>query len=176
MDDVIQLRRCRLRRWRKDDLDSLVEHANDERISRYMGPLPYPYTRADGESFLHAQASLDEQSCVWAIEVAERAVGTIGVIPGARIRRRSGELGYWVGHAYWGRGIVSEAIAAVVPVASQRLSLLRMAATVFSPNVASMRVLEKNGFVREGVLRNAIVKGDNVWDELIYALVPATRD
>jgi RimJ/RimL family protein N-acetyltransferase len=106
-EDALQLGGCRLRRWRKDDLESLVEHANDERVSRYMGPLPYPYTHADGAPFLDAQASAAEPSCVWAIEVDGKAVGGIGVAPGARIRRRAGELGYWLGHAYWGRGMAT---------------------------------------------------------------------
>ena len=110
--DAIRLSRCLLRRWRKDDLESQVEHANDQRVSRYMGPLPYPYTRADGVKFLDAQASAGEQNCVWAIEVDGKAVGGIGVVAGAGIRRRTGELGYWLGHAYWGKGIASEAVAA----------------------------------------------------------------
>jgi RimJ/RimL family protein N-acetyltransferase len=171
-EDAIRLSRCLLRRWRMDDLESQVKHANDERVSRYMGPLPYPYTRADGERFLEAQVNAEEPTCTWAIVVDGEAVGGIGVVPGTRIRRRTGELGYWLGHAHWNKGIASEAIAAVVPVASMRLSLLRVAATVFSPNLASMRVLEKSDFTREGVLKRAIVKGDEVWDELIYATFP----
>jgi RimJ/RimL family protein N-acetyltransferase len=138
-----------------------------------MGPLPYPYTREDGATFLDSQVSADAPICSWAIEVDGEAVGGIGVMPRTGIRRRTGELGYWLGHAHWGRGIASEAVAAVVPVAFRRLPLLRVAATVFSPNVASMRVLEKNGFVREGVLKNAIVKTDQAWDELLYATFPA---
>lgn len=170
-EDAVRLSRCVLRRWRKGDLESLVVNANDQRVSQYMGPLPYPYTHVDGENFLDMQAAAGELDCTWAIEVDGRAVGGIGVGPRRGIRHRSGELGYWLGHAHWGQGIASEAVAAVVPVAWRRLSLLRIAASVFSPNLASMRVLEKNGFVREGVLKNAIVKGDNVWDELIYAVV-----
>jgi len=170
---VIPLRRCLLRRWQQSDLASMVAHANDPRVSRYMGPLPYPYTREDGAQFLDAQASAVEPTCMWAIEVDGEAVGGIGVVARPGIRRRTGELGYWLGHAHWSKGVASEAIAAVVPVAFERLALLRVAATVFSANLASMRVLEKNGFIREGVLKNAIVKTDEIWDEIIYARLPA---
>jgi [ribosomal protein S5]-alanine N-acetyltransferase len=80
-------------------------------------------------------------------------------------RRRKG---YWLGVPFQGRGIVTDAVRAVVPVAFEQYDICRLQAGIFADNPASMRVLEKCGFVREAVHRNAITKHDRVMDEILY--------
>ena len=107
----------------------------------------------------------------WAIEVDGQAAGGIGVTPGEGIHARSGLFGYWLGEEYWGRGIMTQAVRAVAPYAMSRFKLLRLESPVFAWNPASMRVLEKCGFVREGVARARVYKDGEVTDEVLYALV-----
>src|SRR5512146_955322 len=101
---------CRLRPFRAEDADSLTHHANNRKISmRVRDRFPYPYTRQDAKQFLGAVTRLDHNATefVLAIEVDGQAVGGIGVILGTDIERISGELGYWLGEQYWGRGVVT---------------------------------------------------------------------
>lgn len=169
--DVIDGAGFRLRSWGADDIDSLVRHANDPLVSRSLGHrFPHPYTDADARIFISQALHLPGEK-TWAIEVNGEASGGIGVHPGEGVERHSAELGYWLGRAYWNEGIVSAAVAAVAPLAMRELRLYRLQARVFADNPASMRVLEKCGFVHEATLHRLVVKDARVLDMLIYAMV-----
>lgn len=107
----------------------------------------------------------------WAIEVNGVAVGGVGVDLGEGIFAKSGQFGYWLGEHYWGQGIMSETVRAASEYALSHFGLARLEAPVFAWNPASMRVLEKAGFVREGVLRNSVLKDGQLIDQVLYALV-----
>jgi len=158
-----------LRPWRRSDLDGLLHHANHADVVRGLSSrFPHPYTRADGERFLSGGVvNLDDP--VFAIEVDGQACGGIGARPGEDDRRQSAELGYWLGTSMWGRGLMSRVVALYVPWAMQRLSLLRLQATVLPFNEASARVLLKNGFIEEGVARCALVKNGEPHDLRVFA-------
>jgi ribosomal-protein-alanine N-acetyltransferase len=84
------------------------------------------------------------------------------------VANRVGELGYSIARTYWGRGLATEAARAAVDAAfSGYVDLNRMRAMADARNVASLRVMEKLGMVREGVLRqNRLVRGEfinEVW-------------
>ena len=100
--------------------------------------------------------------------------GGIGLIPGADIEQFSAEIGYWLGEPFWGRGIVSEALVMVTEHAFQRLNLLRLFAFAFTENVGSVRVLEKAGFIREGITRASVFKYGKAFDRVLYATVIGT--
>ena len=159
----------RLRAWRAGDLDDLVAHADDLQVSRGLSHrFPHPYTRSDGEAFLAGRVvALDAP--VFAIEIDGRACGGIGATPGQGERSVGAELGYWLGRRHWGQGRMTRVVAAFAPWAMQALALERLQASVLDFNAASARVLEKNGFVREAVLRRAVRKDDGLHDLLLYA-------
>jgi RimJ/RimL family protein N-acetyltransferase len=90
---------------------------------------------------------------------------------GTDIERISAELGYWLGEEYWGRGIASAAIRRICEYGFSDLDLVRIFALPMGHNSASQRVLEKAGFVREGILRNACVKDGKILDEIMYAKI-----
>lgn len=161
----------RLRAWRIDDLDALLRHADDARIPRGLRDrFPHPYTRADGEAFLSG-AVVDLSHPVFAIEVEGEACGGIGVHPFDGERSIGAELGYWIGHAHWGRGVMTRVVAAFAPWVMDALALERLQATVLDFNHASARVLAKNGFVEEGVLRRAVRKHGLVHDLRMFARI-----
>ncbi len=84
------------------------------------------------------------------------------------------EFGYWLGCIYWGRGIATQAAQLLAAHALGERKLRRLEAHVFAPNLASARVLEKSGFVREAVLRDAYVQRDGtIVDGLLYAKLAA---
>lgn len=168
-EPIIDCGPCRLRPWRPDDLDALVRHANDPDVARNLRDrFPHPYTRAHGVAFLAAVVE-PHRDWRYAIEVDGEACGGLGIHPGEADERIRAEVGYWLGKAHWGRGIVTAALRAVVPRAMQAFALERVFAGVFSANPASMRTLERAGFQREGVQRRSVIKHGVVLDTVVYA-------
>jgi RimJ/RimL family protein N-acetyltransferase len=169
---VLRGERCVLRRWRAKDIGSLVQHANNMNVSRYLRDrFPYPYTRRDARAFLAGATGAGSDDTKLAIDVEGEAVGGIGVITGTDVERFSGEVGYWLGEPFWGRGIATEALRAVTEYAFATFDICRLEAGVFDWNPASARVLEKAGYTLEGRARCAVVKDGRLGDRLLYALV-----
>ena len=160
-----------VRAWRKADADALVTHANNINVARNLRDrFPHPYTRADARAFLkHAVSAADPTNL--AIEVDGEAAGAIGYVPGRDVERFSAEIGYWLGEAAWGRGIATEALQLVTLHAFSEMRYLRLFALPFADNVGSIRVLEKAGYHREGVLQSSSVKYGVPKDQILYARV-----
>ena len=87
------------------------------------------------------------------------------------MERYSAEIGYWLGEAYWGRGIVTEALVLMTDYVFDSLNMLRLFALPFADNTGSIRVLEKAGYMQEAVLRSSSVKYGDPRDQLLYARV-----
>ena len=160
-----------IRDWSGHDLADLVEFANNRTIWRNLTDrFPHPYTEADGRWWI-ADVSGMAVPTAWAIEVERRAIGGIGIELREGIYAKSAEFGYWLGESFWGRGIATAAVRALVPELMARFGLIRLEARVYAWNPASMRVLEKAGFKREGVMRRGAVKDGVVVDQVLYAYV-----
>lgn len=170
-DVELKLTRCTLRPWRAGDEPSLVRHADNPNVSRNLKDrFPYPYTAADAADWIrHAGSQTPSRSL--AIVVDGAAVGGIGIELGTDVFRRSAEIGYWLGEAYWGRGIATEALRAMTEYAFAHFDICRLEAGVFDWNPASARVLEKNGYVLEGRARLGVIKDGRMGDRLLYALI-----
>ena len=165
------LNTCEVRSWEARDIPSLVEQANSRKIWRNLRDhFPHPYTAADGRRFLKSvRASTSET--MFAIAVDGKAVGGIGYVPQKDVERVSAEVGYWLGEAYWGRGIATEALIAVTRYAIERNRLTRVFALPFAWNTASCRVLEKAGYTLEARLRRSAIKDGEITDQFLYGYV-----
>jgi ribosomal-protein-alanine N-acetyltransferase len=153
------------------DADALVRHANDAEVARHLRDrFPHPYRLEDARAFLRMTAAADP-STNFAIVVDGEACGGLGFVRGTDVERFSAEVGYWLGQAWWGRGITTEALRLFTDYAFDSLGLLRLFALPFADNAASIRVLEKAGFQREGTLRASAVKFGQPRDQAMYARV-----
>jgi RimJ/RimL family protein N-acetyltransferase len=143
--------------------------ANDRTVWIHLRDrMPYPYTIEDARWFIgHARSPGRE--IAWAIEVQGAFAGVIGLERRGDVHRYSAEIGYWLGAPFRGRGLGTRAVRALVEHAFATTDLLRIDADVFSTNPASARVLEKAGFVREGVRRADVVKDGAVLDAHLWA-------
>ncbi len=163
--------RCVVRPWRMADAEALVRHANNVNVARQLRDrFPHPYAKADANAFLKAAVS-DRDSSNLAIEVGGEAVGAIGYVIGTDVERYSAEIGYWLGEAYWARGIATEAVVLLTDHAFAAVNLLRLFALPFADNAGSMRVLEKAGYAREAVLKSSSVKHGRPRDQALYARI-----
>ena len=161
--------RCQVRSWRESDAPSVASHANSRRVwINLRDRFPHPYTLADARAFIQA-ALMRAPETMFAIEVEAAAVGGIGFTLLGDVERLSAEIGYWLGEAYWGRGIMTEALAAVTAYAIRSHGLTRVFAVPYEWNAASFRVLEKVGYVCEGRMRRSAIKDGQVIDQVLYA-------
>ena len=168
---LLDLGDLRIRDWRRDDLELLLRYANNPKIAANLrDQFPHPYTRREGIEYLnyvrYAQTPLS-----FAIELGGEAIGGIGFKQGTDIARLSMEIGYWLGEPFWGRGLATRAVTAASDWGFDHYKVVRIFATTFAHNIASMRVLEKAGFVREGVMQRSAIKNGVVLDQVLYAKV-----
>ena len=159
-----------LRPWAISDLDNLIKYANNWNIAKNMTDgFPFPYTKNDGKVFIEF-ATRDNPIHIFAIDIEGEAVGGIGIHPQTDIQRKNAELGYWLAESFWGKGIISNAIKQVVQFTFETYDINRIYARPFGTNIASQKVLEKNGFVLEARFENTLIKNGELLDELIYAI------
>jgi RimJ/RimL family protein N-acetyltransferase len=162
---------AKLRPFRAGDEHSLVMAANDELVARYLRDrFPHPYTMEDARSWVAYNQGL-RPVCNFAIDVGGAVVGGAGFIFGEDVYRFSAEVGYWLGRAYWGKGIATSALAALTRLGFERYRMARLFACVFEGNTASMRVLEKCGYRHEGVSKKRAFKNGRFIDVHTYAIV-----
>ena len=165
----LTLEQCTIRPWRMDDAASLARHANNRKVWLSLrDKFPHPYTSEDARKFLEATVK-SEPITDFCIEVNGAAVGGIGIHLVIDVHRHTAELGYWLGEEFWARGIMTEAVGAFTGFCFDTFSLRRIYAEPFANNRASARVLEKNGFVFEGCLKNNVMKDRKLLDSLLYA-------
>ncbi len=158
-----------LRRFRDEDAEGLVVHANDQEVARNLrARFPYPYRIEDGRFFVEQVATAPETD-IFAIVFEGSVIGAIGLDHLGDVYARTIELGYWIGREFAGRGLATRVVAAAVARAFREYpEVIRVQARVFGGNDASTRVLEKNGFSLEAVHRRAITRFGETRDELYF--------
>lgn len=162
---------CVVRDWTAADRAALLRVANNRNVWRNLTHrFPHPYTAADADSWFERCARKTVPTN-WAIEVDGQAAGGIGADPGEGVHAKTARFGYWLGEPFWGRGIMTAAVRATTRHIFDHFDIVRLEAPVFEWNPPSMRVLEKCGFVREGVLRKSVEKDGRIIDAVIYALL-----
>lgn len=160
-----------IRPWEPGDYASLAVYANDRKVwDRVRDYFPHPYGQQDARDFI-AFATGKERTEDFAIIVGGEAVGGISFVPQTDVERYSAEIGYWIGSPYHGRGIMTEAVTAFSEYVFGNTEFFRLFAPVFGNNPASMRVLEKSGFLRAGIMHKAAVKNGRVLDMHLYELI-----
>lgn len=156
-----------LREYRDSDANRLVELANNEAVSRFLvDSFPYPYTLEDANWWIRTGS----RNCISrVIELNGVFVGSVGAEFGLGEKRKQLGIGYWIGRLYWGKGIATAALALFVDELFHTTDAVRLQAWVYADNTASMKVLEKSGFTKDAVLRNALYKNGILFDEHLFS-------
>ena len=161
-----------LRPWRPGDAESLATNADNRNVwTNLRSRFPRPYTAAVARVWIARCVGGHERGLQLAIDVDGLAVGGISVDLVTANTPRTGEIGYWIGEPYWGRGIAGAAVRIACPVAYERLALDRLRAVVRSSNVASLRILERSGFLVQSRMRRSDRRPGSAVVEMVY-----TRD
>ena len=151
------------------DVTDLAFFANNRNVSDNLrDAFPKPYTIDDAERFIQIVSGKSLPN-VLAITFDDIAIGSIGVVLGEDIYRNNAEIGYWIGEPFWGKGIGSQALMSMTQYAFENFPIERLFARPFPFNLASIRMLEKCGYIHEATLKNALVKQGHFYDELIFS-------
>nr|WP_320025357.1 GNAT family protein [uncultured Acetobacterium sp.] len=161
-----------LRDWKLSDAQSIVPLANNEKIAGNLrNTFPFPYTLDDAHLFItksihqHKRKQLNK-----AIIINDSASGSISLLMQDDVSCKSGELGFWLGEPFWGKGIMTRAINQICETAFEDSNSVRIYARPFAENEKARKTLEKVGFQLEGVFKNSIYKNGRVMDSCMYAL------
>lgn len=157
--------------WEAKHREGLVLQANDRVVWRNLQhQFPSPYTLDDADRWIRF-AQYCTPDCHLAITVDGQVAGGVGLRVGIGTEEKTGEFGYWLGKDFWGRGIATAAASAMIGHIRATIPVVRLQAPVYAWNPASMRVLEKVGFQREGLLRKSVFKDGELIDSVMYALI-----
>jgi RimJ/RimL family protein N-acetyltransferase len=160
-----------VRPFRLTDKKSLAKHANNKNIADNLRDrFPHPYTEEDAEWFINFVLSDNDPVKNFVIEINGEASGAIGITPDEDVYRMNAEIGYWLGEHHWGKGIMTSVIKATVKYIFKNLVIKRIYATPFVTTVASLRALEKAGFIKEATIKNGVIKNGRMLDYYIYSI------
>lgn len=158
----IETPRLILRRMRKTDSADMYEYARDPAVSEYLLWQPHEseaYTRRylNYLQTRYRAGDFHDWAVVW--RDADKMIGTCG-FTSFRLDANSAEIGYVLNRSYWGMGVASEAVRAVLRFGFLELRLHRIEAHYMIGNNRSRRVMEKVGMTYEGTQRDSLfVKG-----------------
>ena len=157
----LETKRLRLRKMTLADAEAVFNYASDPEVTRYVTWDTHRTVR-DSEEFLRSVVGGYEagEQADWGIteKSSGRFIGTGGVYPVPEHSRA--ELGYVLSREYWGRGLMPEAVRAMIRFGFESLDLERIEARCIAENTASARVMEKAGMIYEGTLRGReLIKG-----------------
>jgi len=165
--------RLLLRGFQPADAPAVQRLAGSTEVAEMTLNIPHPYQDGMAEDWMasHQQDFNSGAGVVFAmVDVqSDNLVGAIGLMITERFKRA--ELGYWVGHPFWGRGYATEAAQAVLKYGFEKLQLNKIYATHMTRNPASGRVMQKIGMDQEGVLKQHALKWDQFVDLAAYGIL-----
>lgn len=160
--------------YRPEDKAALLEYLNNEDIANNTLVIPYPYTPQHADEWLEltekqwAAGNLSN----WSIRNHDgQLIGGIGRMQHFGAESHLDEIGYWLGTPFRGQGIMTRAVRTYCKYLFEQEGLVRITATVFPHNPASLRVLEKADFQREGYLRKRYHKNGKYLDGILFAKI-----
>ncbi|XP_031498569.1 uncharacterized protein LOC116263084 [Nymphaea colorata] len=158
-----------LRPFKIEDADDVMAWKGDPRVAAFCRWDAYT-SRDEAVAFIQDFA-IPHEWCR-AICVAGRPVGCISVTIGKDHARCRGLLKYELAHSCWGKGVATSAVRLAVPAVFREFpGLERVEATVVPENKPSIRVLEKCGFLREGILRRYVVGKGRLLDLVMFSVL-----
>lgn len=158
-----------IRDWNSTDLYELVKIADNPNIAKNMSDLfPSPFTVHDAKRYLNNKNH--NRNC-YAIDSENKLVGAIGLKLEDEDKTHIGNVTYWIGEPYWGKGIATKALKLFTKYSFEKYPVERLEGKVYTWNDASARVLEKAGYKFESLSKLSTQKNGERIDQLIYYIL-----
>ena len=171
---ILETERLILRSPTMKDVDDLIKNISDLKISKWLLVVAYPYTKEDAEWWINHCEEKGEKNYEFNIELKSSGelIGGVGL---SNIKEEQGtaDIGYWLGTGHQRKGIMSEAVKAVLDLAFNKLKLRRLEAPIFAGNEPSQGLAKSLGFIYEGTKRKAAIckATGEIHDEVVYSLL-----
>jgi len=173
MKKIIKGKGYTLRLFRKSDYKSLANNINDKEIFRQTLHIPYPYRQNDAKKWLKRTTTEYQKKPLRNLNLAIEINGEVsGCISLRKIEKEhKAELGYWLARKHWGKGIMSRAVLSMTNFAFNELKLRKVYACVFTGNIGSAKVLTRNSYKKERLLKKHVMKGDKLKNEYLFSKI-----
>jgi RimJ/RimL family protein N-acetyltransferase len=173
MQLTISTSRLTIRPFVLTDAEDVARLAGDYRVSETATAIPHPYPLSAAIDWIsnHCATFASKKEAVFAItdKAMGELLGAVSLMSMSDHHARC-ELGYWVAHDHWSKGICSEAARAIVEHAHRELGMTRVIAYCLARNVGSARVMEKAGLTREKQLPKHVNHKGVFEDVLLYGI------
>lgn len=157
-----------LRDYHMDYVETFASYRNNPNISQNgFDRTPNPYTLQDAIGLFSKHIGKTPAERFLIFEDGQLC-GEIGIWGNEDIYRLNAELGYFIAEPFWGKGIATEAIRLMTEYAFANFDIIRIVAGVFEHNKASMKALEKNGYILESIHKKAVIKNGEIMDDYIW--------
>ncbi len=160
-----------IRKLQSSDRLLLAQLANNKNIwNNLRDYIPHPYSENDAEFFINLTKKQNPPQS-FGIVYKKELCGVISLLIQEDVYKTSAEIGYWIGEPYWIKGIATEAVKEITHYGFENLDIIRIYTGVFEHNIGSMKVLEKNGYHKEGIFKKAVIENGKILDEHRYCIL-----
>lgn len=165
-----QIENLYLRPYTINDVDDFARYAKYPEVTKFLrDDFPGAGSKEDVSAYISAAQKNPETH--FAIALKDQLIGDIHVQKQNDILRYSGFLGFWLAQEFHGKKYMSASVLAMTGHIFARTNLVRIFARVFANNPASIKVLQKAGYVQEGLFKNAVYKDGAFIDQLQYCKI-----
>ena len=169
----LETKRLLIRPLQRRDAPDIYDYSKDKEVARYV-LWHHQEDISEARAVISHQRRLYRRGepCSLGIVLKETGtvIGTIGFMSFSD-EHDTAEIGYSMGRKYWNKGLMTEAVGAMIAFGFDRLGLNRIEAMHEPENPASGRVMEKNGMRREGILRQKLCNKGKYVDTVMYAIL-----
>lgn len=142
------------------DIPEIVAFAGNIKIVENTRTMPHPYFEEDAIAWMNManQGFKTENNYIFAVRLKDtlKLIGGIGLT--LENMNNRAELGYWLAEEFWNNGITTEAVQVILRFGFENLGLNKVVAVYLNTNEASGKVMQKNGMIKEGELKNHDIK------------------
>lgn len=177
MFPTLETERLILREISKNDAEGIFTCFSNENVTRYYGQETLDHIE-QAEAFVDffANSYKEKRGIRWGIEIKgnQGIIGTIGFNVWSPKHKRA-EIGYEIHPEHWRKCYTFEAVSKVIQYGFDEFGLTRIGAVVFIDNEASIKLLTKAGFQKEGVLKDYMYQNGEAYDTYVYSILKNSR-
>jgi RimJ/RimL family protein N-acetyltransferase len=170
---IINTERLILRPFTISDAEQVQRLAGAKEIYDTTANVPHPYEDGMAEKWISTHASNFYNDLGVNLAITDRKdgklIGAIGL--GANKQHHRAELGYWIGHPFWGKGYCTEAAKELIWYGFNELKYHKITARHIKANPASGKVMEKVGMKKEGLFPDDIFKDGKYHTTIVYGII-----
>jgi len=175
---VLETERLILRKVIKEDAKSIFNYLSDQKVMKYYGLAPFKTINDALDEISWYQSIQNKKTGIrWGITLKEQGVviGSCGFHNVVSQHFRT-EIGFELSKDQWGKGIAIEAVDTIITHGFNHMNFQRIEALIEPPNLSSQKLVEKIGFIREGLLRSYEFTCGKFDDLYMYSLLKQDFD